>query len=178
MTDSSIASTHPPVSTLSPLPRWILVWFLVTIPIMLWDGLFILCRPASLPGGALDWIWGAYRPYLAVDLRYANPQNTLVVAFAWANLLEMLLSIVVCIRHVQHRSDAWLWAFTVALITLTKTFLYFGSEWTSGRANTGHAQLLSFLGLYVLLNGVWLFVPSLIVWKTGQQMALRLKDHA
>ena len=39
------------------LPQWILVWFLVTAVVCTWDASFIMCRPYSLPGGSLAWIW-------------------------------------------------------------------------------------------------------------------------
>lgn len=158
------------VSSAFVLPRWIVIWFLVTIPIMLWDSLFILFRPASLPGGSLDWVWWGYRYYIAVDTRYGNINDTLVIAFTWGNLIEMALSLLVCFYHKQRRPESVLWAFAVAWITLTKTFLYLGCEWASGRASTGQASLLQFLGLYLLLNGLWLLVPGLIAWKTGQQL--------
>ncbi|KAJ8298438.1 hypothetical protein KUTeg_024969 [Tegillarca granosa] len=39
------------------LPGWILTWFYVTAVICTWDASFIMCRPHSLPGGSLAYIW-------------------------------------------------------------------------------------------------------------------------
>lgn len=49
-------------------------WLSVSIPLVLWDSLYILLRPHTMKGGALQWpIWKPYEIYAAIDHVYGQP---------------------------------------------------------------------------------------------------------
>ena len=60
---------------------------------MLWDALFLLLRPHSLPGGRLHYLWQPYALYLWVDQRYTDVGDTFGYAQAWLSLAEVVLNI-------------------------------------------------------------------------------------
>ncbi|KAF1919148.1 mitochondrial inner-membrane-bound regulator-domain-containing protein [Ampelomyces quisqualis] len=48
------------------------LWIAVSIPLVLWDTLYILLRPHTFKGGALQWpIWKPYEIYAAIDKVYS-----------------------------------------------------------------------------------------------------------
>jgi hypothetical protein len=49
------------------------LWIAVSIPLVLWDSLYILLRPHTFSGGALQWpIWKPYEIYAAIDKVYSR----------------------------------------------------------------------------------------------------------
>jgi hypothetical protein len=49
------------------------LWIAVSIPLVLWDSLYILLRPHTFEGGALQWpIWKPYEIYAAIDKVYSR----------------------------------------------------------------------------------------------------------
>jgi hypothetical protein len=51
-----------------------LAWLAISIPLVLWDSLYILLRPHTMAGGALQWpIWKPYEIYAAIDHLYGAP---------------------------------------------------------------------------------------------------------
>ncbi|KAH6122775.1 hypothetical protein HBI64_155880 [Parastagonospora nodorum] len=48
-------------------------WLAVSIPLVLWDSLYILLRPHTFEGGALQWpLWKPYEIYAAIDKVYSR----------------------------------------------------------------------------------------------------------
>lgn len=51
-----------------------ILWLTVSLPLVLWDSLYILLRPHTMAGGALQWpIWKPYEIYAAIDYVYGWP---------------------------------------------------------------------------------------------------------
>jgi hypothetical protein len=51
-----------------------ILWLVVSLPLVLWDSLYILLRPHTMAGGALQWpIWKPYEIYAAIDYVYGWP---------------------------------------------------------------------------------------------------------
>jgi hypothetical protein len=49
------------------------LWLCVSIPLVVWDSLYILLRPHTFEGGALQWpIWKPYEIYAAIDKVYSR----------------------------------------------------------------------------------------------------------
>jgi hypothetical protein len=49
------------------------LWIFVSIPLVFWDSLYILLRPHTFEGGALQWpIWKPYEIYAAIDKVYSR----------------------------------------------------------------------------------------------------------
>ena len=51
-----------------------ILWLTVSLPLVLWDSLYILLRPHTMAGGFLQWpIWKPYEIYAAIDYVYGWP---------------------------------------------------------------------------------------------------------
>lgn len=51
-----------------------ILWLTVSLPLVLWDSLYILLRPHTMAGGWLQWpIWKPYEIYAAIDYVYGWP---------------------------------------------------------------------------------------------------------
>ena len=51
-----------------------IAWLSVSMPLVLWDALYILLRPHTMAGGAIQWpIWKPYETYAAIDYVYGWP---------------------------------------------------------------------------------------------------------
>ncbi|KKK23006.1 hypothetical protein P175DRAFT_0438307 [Aspergillus ochraceoroseus IBT 24754] len=98
-TKASTPSTPAP-STNGPSKKWnhtpathIILWLVVSLPLVIWDAGYVLLRPHSMPGG--KWhspIWSPYALYGTVDYIYGwpayNDRNGFTAAQAVLNLLE------------------------------------------------------------------------------------------
>jgi hypothetical protein len=55
-------------------PSWLILWLLIALPLVLWDSLYIMLRPRTLPGGNLHSpVWSLYGIYATVDHVYGWP---------------------------------------------------------------------------------------------------------
>jgi hypothetical protein len=51
-----------------------LAWLAISLPLVLWDTLYILLRPHTMEGGAIQWpIWKPYEIYASIDHVYGKP---------------------------------------------------------------------------------------------------------
>jgi len=50
--------------------KWISAWFLLTLPVVIWDAFYCFLRPRSMVAGDLHWIWKPYAIYQEVDWVY------------------------------------------------------------------------------------------------------------
>lgn len=76
-----------------------LTWLAIAIPLVVWDALYILLRPHTLPGGRFHApIWTPYQLYGSVDKLYGakawrasgEGKDGVVIAQAFFNLLEVV----------------------------------------------------------------------------------------
>lgn len=134
-------------------------------------------RPDSMPGGSLHWIWKPYALYGTIDLTYGKMEDT-----GWAeaqsvmNLVEAGAQLWYFVLLARRSPAAWLVAFGVLLLTLSKTVLYFLIEHFSGWKNTSHNDAWTFWTLFVLPNGVWIVVPALCAWVLYARLAAALRQ--
>lgn len=167
------SSSQPSASSLPPadrLPRWVILWLALAAVVVTWDALFVLNRPASMPGGPLHALWKPYGLYVQVDHRYGNLQDPFVVAQSYMNLIEIALGLLALRLHQTGRRGAVLLAYSVSLMTLAKTVLYFVMDAVSGFAQTRHNSLAMLVPYYLMTNGVWLILPALVVSKLGRRL--------
>ncbi|KAF2649339.1 hypothetical protein K491DRAFT_698176, partial [Lophiostoma macrostomum CBS 122681] len=51
-----------------------IAWIVISLPLVIWDSLYILLRPHTMEGGKLQWpIWKPYEIYAAIDHVYGWP---------------------------------------------------------------------------------------------------------
>ncbi|UKZ77117.1 hypothetical protein TrVFT333_004835 [Trichoderma virens FT-333] len=135
-----------------------LVWLAISLPLVIWDTGYVLLRPLSMPGGSLHWpIWAPYKLYGEVDHIYGfkafHAGNGFTSAQGLLNAVETLLyfwyfcawffsgkrsSAGVKVVSGRAGARATLIGFSAAVMTLSKTVLYWANEYYSGFDNIGH----------------------------------------
>ncbi|CAK7217998.1 hypothetical protein SCUCBS95973_003341 [Sporothrix curviconia] len=175
-----------------------LAWLAISLPLVLWDTGYVLGRPLTMPGGSLHWpLWTPYALYGEVDHIYGfkqwNARNGFTAAQATLNLVETLLYLgYVYLWQAQGqpvagagvwpagsarkglvgRTAGWavLLAFSSAVMTLSKTVLYWLNEYYSDFDNIGHNDLYSLIFLWIIPNGAWLVLPTYMIYKIGGEI--------
>ncbi|KAH9001921.1 hypothetical protein EDB86DRAFT_2801346 [Lactarius hatsudake] len=155
---------------------WISAWFLLSTPVVLWDAFYCLMRPRSMVGGDLHWIWEPYGLYQEIDYVYGikalQENNGFTSAQAFLNLIEIALNVFyVYLAHVAQYPAASLVGFASATMTLWKTVLYGAQEYYCNFCATGHNDLKTWVVYFIIPNGFWIVVPTLIVFKLGKDIA-------
>ncbi|KZT02836.1 uncharacterized protein LAESUDRAFT_660995 [Laetiporus sulphureus 93-53] len=164
---------------------WVSLWFALTVPVIFWDAMYCLTRPRSMVGGDLHWIWKPYALYQEVDYIYGikayeegdgfpNAQSLLNIVENFMNIGYLYLA------HVKGTPTATLLGFASAVMTLSKTVLYWLQELYCGGCSVGHNSLKDLIVLWIIPNGLWLLGPSFIIWRLGKDIstALRVADRA
>ncbi|CAK7234133.1 hypothetical protein SBRCBS47491_008845 [Sporothrix bragantina] len=172
-----------------------LAWLAISLPLVIWDTGYVLGRPLTMPGGSLHWpVWSPYALYGEVDHVYGfkqwNARNGFTAAQGTLNLVETLLYLAyVYVWQTQGqpvagagafpagsarkglvgRAAGWavLLAFSSAVMTLSKTVLYWLNEYYSDFDNIGHNDLYSLIFLWIIPNGAWLVLPTYMIYKIG-----------
>jgi len=155
------------------MPRWVIVWLIVTACIQTYDALYELLGHLSHAGGPLAWLWPGHVFYAKYDQRYAGI-DAFGSAQSWANLLEVVVLLCVLV-WLRTRFSGLVLALIVSTATFWKTVLYFLVEICSGLAMTKQSlqdgNLGGFLAVAVLPNLVWIVVPLLVIIVLGRQAA-------
>lgn len=174
-----------------------LIWMAVSLPLVAWDTGYVLLRPHTMPGGSLHWpLYTPYALYGEVDHIYGfkqwNARNGFTAAQGALNFIETSMYLAFLYlwqaygrpvegagftskssrKGVVGRVAAWasLLAFSAAVMTLSKTVLYWLNEYFSGFDNIGHNDLHSLIFLWVIPNGLWLLLPSYMIYKIGGEV--------
>ncbi|KAF6752853.1 hypothetical protein DFP72DRAFT_903798 [Ephemerocybe angulata] len=155
---------------------WISLWFLITVPVIAWDVGYCFARPRSFEGGDLHWIWRPYAIYQNIDLVYGveayERGDGFTNAQSLMNVLETLGNIAyLYLAHVALSPVAPLVGFTSAALTLAKTILYWAQEYYCGYCSLGHNSLKDIAVFWILPNGLWIVIPTLITLKLGSDIA-------
>lgn len=166
--------------------------FLTTL-IVSWDAGYCFMRPRSLPGGDLSWIWKPYNdfPYGEIDYLYGwkafNEKDGFTAAQALLNVVEILLAIgYLYLRHISPRNKPFqkyhavapLVGFAGAIMTASKTILYFLQEYFCGWCNVGHNDRWTFWMVWVIPNGTWIILPAIVSVILGRYIAAALERDA
>lgn len=134
--------------------RATLLWLAVSLPLVVWDSLYVLLRPWTMEGGPLHWpLWVPYKLYGEVDHVYGwkafRARNGFTAAQGSLNVVETALYLgYLGIYFASARSGgagqghgvkkaltgrpaavAVLLAFSSAVMTLSKTVLYCKPFW-------------------------------------------------
>lgn len=155
---------------------WISLWFAVTVPVIFWDAGYCFLRPRSMKGGDLHWIWRPYAIYQDIDYIYGlkalQEGDGFPNAQSLLNVLETLLNIAyLSLAHRSLSPAAPLVGFASATMTLSKTALYWLQEYFCSYCSIGHNSAFDLLVYWIIPNGLWLLVPSLIVYQLGKDIS-------
>ncbi|KAF8629519.1 hypothetical protein AX17_005645 [Amanita inopinata Kibby_2008] len=154
---------------------WISLWFLLSAPVILWDAGYCFMRPRSMKGGDLHWLWKPYALYQEIDHVYGLPalQNGdgFTNAQSMLNVVETMMNFIyLYLAHVSQWPGAPLIGFSSAVMTLSKTVLYWAQEYYCNFCAVGHNSALTLVALWVIPNGLWIVVPALIVRQLGKDI--------
>ncbi|EAU86726.1 hypothetical protein CC1G_06487 [Coprinopsis cinerea okayama7 len=164
-------------------PRgWISAWFLLTLPVIIYDATYCFFRPRSMVGGDLHWIWKVYEIWEDIDHIYGVPSfqsgDGFTNAQSFVNMLEQIGGIAyLYLAHVAQSPAAPVVAFGTVISTLSKTVLYWAQEYYCGFCAIGHNGVPQLI-LWVILNGIWIVVPAIISVQLYQDLAKSLRVAA
>eukprot|EP01116_Phalansterium_solitarium_P016598 TRINITY_DN3882_c0_g1_i1.p1 TRINITY_DN3882_c0_g1~~TRINITY_DN3882_c0_g1_i1.p1 ORF type:complete len:168 (-),score=37.51 TRINITY_DN3882_c0_g1_i1:193-696(-) len=145
------------------LPFSIKIWLAVTSVVVLWDAGYILNRPESMAGGSLEWVWFPYVDYIKnVDPRYGDLTDGFVIAQARMNIVEVFFQLSALYLASRKSTAAYVATLVGAVMTCSKTVLYFLVEWDGGMKYTKTSKPFDFWFYGIFLNGLWIVVPGLI----------------
>ncbi|KAE9975055.1 hypothetical protein BLS_001251 [Venturia inaequalis] len=197
----------PPAWSHTP-STFTLVWLFISLPLVIWDTGYVLLRPHSMPGGKWHApIWTAYELYGTIDHVYGFPAWDKHEGFAGAqgtlNALETLMyGIYLYIAYSHGVAEvgkmgrgspgilgrrkiagreagiAVLIGFSAAVMTLSKTVLYWLNEYYSGFSNIGHNTLQQVVFLWIIPNSAWLVAPSYMIYVYGAEILQGLEQAA
>ncbi|KAI1343694.1 hypothetical protein F5Y15DRAFT_411550 [Xylariaceae sp. FL0016] len=186
-------TTGPVLWTHAPSPAT-LFWLAVSLPLVVWDSGYVLLRPHTMEGGRLHWpLWAPYKLYGEVDHVYGwkafNAGNGFTSAQGFLNVIETAMYLAYLAiyfragvarsggsggsnnikRVLTGRSAGWavILAFSAAVMTLSKTVLYWLNEYFSGYDNIGHNSLQDLIFLWIIPNGAWLVFPTYMIYIMG-----------
>ncbi|KAH8103332.1 hypothetical protein BXZ70DRAFT_925072 [Cristinia sonorae] len=159
---------------------WISFWFALTIPVIFWDAGYCFMRPRSMVGGDLHWIWSPYALYQDIDYVYGLPAlqrgDGFTNAQSLLNIIENFMNIYyLYLAHVAESPVAPVLGFASAIMTLSKTFLYWAQEYYCGGCAVGHNDFKTLFFLWIVPNGLWLLVPSFIVYRFAKDISASLR---
>ncbi|WWC92622.1 uroporphyrinogen-III C-methyltransferase [Kwoniella dendrophila CBS 6074] len=163
-------------------PTWISWWMAFSAVIVTWDAAYCFYRPRSFGEGDLAWIWKPYNlfQYSLVDYLYGQPGvdsgDGFTNAQALMNVIEVILALeYLYLRHTSPRTSnktsnpahsyhahAPLVGFAGALMTASKTALYFLQEYFCQWCMVGHNTRFTFWTF------TWLLVPSIVCIVLGR----------
>ncbi|KAM0334546.1 hypothetical protein ACHAQA_001576 [Verticillium albo-atrum] len=170
-----------------------LAWLAISLPLVAWDTGYVMLRPHSMPGGA--WhkpLWGPYDLYGRIDgvygLKAFEAKDGFTAAQAFLNIIETAMYLVylwLCLRRgapspegpagrriVSGREGglAVLIGFSAAVMTLSKTVLYWMKEYYSGFGYIGHNTALDLVFLWIIPNGAWLVGSTYMICSLGGEI--------
>ncbi|KAK8199552.1 hypothetical protein IWZ00DRAFT_17775 [Phyllosticta capitalensis] len=165
--------------------RAILYWLYISLPLVTWDASYVFLRPHSMPGGKFHSpVFSLYKIYCDVDYNYGFPAWDAGTGFTAAqsllNVAETLLYVAylaVVLRNGSSDSanakkvvkgsaaaQAVLLGLTAAVMTLSKTVLYFANEYYSGWENIRHNDWATLTASWIFPNTMWILFPSYMVY--------------
>jgi len=194
MTPTKTKSTSTTTTAHSPAPAaaaaaWrhspsniTLLWMAISLPLVIWDTIYVLNRPLTMEGGWMHWpLWVPYQLYGEIDYVYGWPavknNDGFTSAQGLLNAIETAMYLaylwVVFKRGDQGKrvvsgregATAVLIGFSAAVMTLSKTVLYWANEYYSNFSNIGHNNAIDLIFLWIIPNGAWLVGSSIMIWE-------------
>jgi hypothetical protein len=138
----------------------VLIWFAISVPLILWDVTFVLARPSFF-------LWAPYKQYVTVDLGYAHPDG-----FVRAQAIMSLFEIAVLLVGLawRRRPVGVLLVCVVSALTAAKTLLIFLIEVVTHGQGVGHNPTSKLVLMYVLPNAAWVVMPLFVAYVTGRSL--------
>ncbi|KAI1655052.1 hypothetical protein F4813DRAFT_187750 [Daldinia decipiens] len=191
-TPTTSSSSGAPPKLWAHAPSQItLFWLALSLPLVIWDSGYVLLRPLTMEGGPLHWpLYTPYKLYGEVDHVYGwkafHARNGFTSAQGALNVVETALYLVYVYIYLgsgaavagratrvlsgRPAALAIVLAFSAAVMTLSKTALYWLQEYFSGFDNVGHNSMPDLVLMWIIPNGLWLIFPSYIIYVMGGEI--------
>ncbi|ROT36075.1 hypothetical protein SODALDRAFT_262682, partial [Sodiomyces alkalinus F11] len=172
--------------------RLTLLWMAISLPLVAWDTGYVLLRPHTMPGGSLHRpLWTPYALYGTVDGVYGfkawDARDGFTAAQGLLNLFESAMYVVYLWLALRGRGGrltsrpaaaaagrqnalGLLVGFSAAVMTLSKTVLYWAKEYFADFDNIGHNDAVTLFFLWVIPNGAWLVGPTYLIFSMGREI--------
>ncbi|KAK2041411.1 hypothetical protein LZ31DRAFT_556929 [Colletotrichum somersetense] len=168
-------------------------WLLISLPLVAWDTGYVLLRPWTMPGGHLHWpLYAPYALYGEIDHVYGwkafNAGSGFTSAQGALNLVETLMYLAYVWIYVSRGQSvagpagakktvggragalAVVIGFSAAVMTFSKTVLYWANEYFSGFDNIGHNKLVDLITMWIIPNGAWLVGSGYMILSLGSEI--------
>ncbi|KKA27838.1 hypothetical protein TD95_004125 [Thielaviopsis punctulata] len=172
---STTSFSHTPTRTT-------IIWLILSCALVTWDFCYVFLRPHSLPGGSLHFLWTPYALYGKVDYVYGvrawKEHSGFTGAQSALNVVETAMYLFYMAAAARAGgtvtgkcgAKVLLVGFSAAVMTLSKTVLYWANEYFSGYANIGHNNLSTLITMWIIPNGLWIVMPSYMVYSMGSNI--------
>ncbi len=182
--NSTAAAPRAAAARASGIPTWIIYWFFVSTLIVFWDagyGLLDVARDRT--HFITQKLYYPYQStYKHVDMFYNDDawpsssglgSNFFGPAQSWMNLVENSLNLWFLLLERNNDARARVVGLVAVTMTASKTILYFVCLAVIGwdkMIPSSATDLFAFLTKFLLPNGTWIVVPSLIAYTLGSQL--------
>jgi hypothetical protein len=130
-------------------------------------------------GGDLHHLWQPYKLYAQVDYVYAahtfSKKEPFPTVVALGSVVENVVNFYALYKDGNNSPTTLPIAIVALSMTFWKTVIYFAMDIVSGFRNTGHNDWATWMGLYLIPNGIWIIVPFLLLLTLTQQLTERLR---
>jgi hypothetical protein len=147
-----------------------IAWLVIGGLICTFDGLFVLMRPRSLPGGdlassgLLAHIFQGWHTYIQVDKRYADMEDAFVVLQSYLNMFEIAVGfLAVALSLSGARVMAHRVAIVISAITMEKTILYLALDYAEGLKYTKHNDTFTLVTMWLIPSCLWILFPLMVI---------------
>ncbi|CAH0018387.1 unnamed protein product [Clonostachys rhizophaga] len=165
-----------------------LSWLALSLPLVVWDTVYVLGRPHTMEGGWLHWpLWVPYKLYGTIDHVYGwkafNANSGFTSAQGFLNAVETSMYLVYLwnvlargeagTRAVRGRHGALtlVTGFSAAVMTLSKSGSVLGAnEYYSGFDNIGHNSTRDLITLWVMPNVPWIILSAYMTYVMGSDI--------
>jgi hypothetical protein len=187
--DATAAAPVAAAARASGIPTWIIYWFTISTLIVWWDagyGLLPVARDHT--HFITSKLYYPYQTtYKYVDMFYNDGawpsssglgSNFFGPAQSWMNLVENLFNITFLLLERNNDARARVVGLVAVTMTASKTILYFVCLAVLGwdkMIPSSSSDLFAFWTKFLIPNGTWIVVPSLIAYTLGSQLVAATK---
>lgn len=136
----------------------VILWLLISVPVVLWDTSYVLLRPHSMPGGSLHYLWTPYALYGTVDYTYGWPAYNARIGFVGA---QSAMNLVECVCYIYYLAVVWYYGQTVRGLgdrkTMKGVFWFLTAEKSVGGRRGAIALLLAFSAFVMTISKTVLY---------------------
>ncbi|GMT13923.1 hypothetical protein PFISCL1PPCAC_5220 [Pristionchus fissidentatus] len=160
----------------SLLPKWVVIWLVVSTVLCVMDVFYTMMRPmTNRGGGVLATLYEPWNIYADVDYRYADKADLVTMATGRVMTIEIVMNIAAIFMNNRQSRHTVLTVFTSSAFVFWKTVWYMvlyirQPEGTPEFINP-EASLLRQIIVFWIADGVWVIAPLLVMIALWDRLA-------